>query len=417
MGAVVVLLPRSWKVNTKMALRNIARHRARTITTMLALFVGVFAIGLILVVGQNLRKHVDDLLMNNLTYNVIAVTRGADARTLQSRLSTIPGVVASRVQQRTLISILPISIDKKPLQALLPHGNATPSLGSLGRSVSIIYLSSLEGYDVAHHQLPDSKTVQITEGRNLNASDIGKHHVLISWNLVHLAPFKGHIKMGSKLLVAGQDGRRMVTVTVVGVYATTAPGTFGTVLTTSDTVKGLAAGHASTVFYMKVDPNKTGRVLDAIGRITPNAVAINLANLGNFVDHMLSDMLVMMTAIATLSLLAGVIIIANAVALAMMERKRELGILKAVGYTSRTLLSEVLIENSIIGGTGALLAMLLVTLAVSVLSRLVFKPAFSVDGYVTYGLIIGIALVAMTTALLVSWRSVRIRPLEVLRYE
>ena len=128
-------------------------------------------------------------------------------------------------------------------------------------------------------------------------------------------------------------------------------------------------------------------------------------------------MLVMMTAIATLSLLAGVIIIANAVALAMMERKREVGILKAVGYTSRTILSEVLIENSIVGGTGALLAMLLVTLAVSVLSRLVFKPAFSVDGYVIYGLSIGIALIATITALIMSWRSVHIRPLEVLRYE
>lgn len=417
MGALVVLLPRSWKVNTKMALRNIARHRARTITTMLALFVGVFAIGLILVVGQNLRSHVDNILISNQVYNVIAVTRGADARTLRSKLSTIPGVVASHVQQRTLISIVPMSIDKKPLQTLLPHSNSSPSIGSLGRTVAVIYLSSLEGYDVAHHQLPDSKSVQITEGRNLNASDAGKHHILISWNLVHLAPFKGHLKLGSKLLVASQDGRRMVNFTVVGVYASTTPGSFGTVLTTADMVKNLAAGHASTVFYMKVDPDKTGPVLDAIGRITPNAVAINLANLGNFVDHVLSEMLVMMTAIATLSLLAGVIIIANAVALAMMERKREVGILKAVGYTSRTILSEVLIENSIVGGTGALLAMLIVTLAVSVLSRLVFKPAFSVDGYVIYGLIIGIALIATITALIMSWRSVRIRPLEVLRYE
>src|SRR5712692_4791115 len=39
MGIVIVLLPRSWKSNTKMALRNIGRQRARTTTTLLALFV------------------------------------------------------------------------------------------------------------------------------------------------------------------------------------------------------------------------------------------------------------------------------------------------------------------------------------------------------------------------------------------
>lgn len=53
LGYVVVFLPRSWKVNTKLALRNVGRQRARTTTTLLALFIGVFALGLILVLGQD----------------------------------------------------------------------------------------------------------------------------------------------------------------------------------------------------------------------------------------------------------------------------------------------------------------------------------------------------------------------------
>ncbi len=48
LGFVVVLLPRTWKSNTKIALRNVGRQRARTTTTLLALFVGIFTIGLIL---------------------------------------------------------------------------------------------------------------------------------------------------------------------------------------------------------------------------------------------------------------------------------------------------------------------------------------------------------------------------------
>src|SRR5258708_3585149 len=60
LGFVIVLLPRTWKSSTKMALRNIGRQRARTTTTMLALFVGVFAIGLILALGQDVRDTVNN---------------------------------------------------------------------------------------------------------------------------------------------------------------------------------------------------------------------------------------------------------------------------------------------------------------------------------------------------------------------
>ena len=108
---------------------------------------------------------------------------------------------------------------------------------------------------------------------------------------------------------------------------------------------------------------------------------------------------------------------ANAVALAMLERRRELGILKAVGYTSGTVLSEVMIENGVIGGIGALMAMLLATGAITLLGSFLFNIAFSVSTLIVIGLIGGSALLAMLTAALVAWGSTRVRPLEVLRYE
>ncbi len=125
----------------------------------------------------------------------------------------------------------------------------------------------------------------------------------------------------------------------------------------------------------------------------------------------------MLVAIALLSVLAGVIIIANAVALAMLERKRELGILKSVGYTSGTVLREILIENGIIGGLGAFIAMLLVATGVSIGGTAFSGASTSVETPVIVGLIVGPVLLAMLTAALVAWRSVRVRPLEVLRYE
>src|SRR5436305_4045717 len=94
MGIVIVVLPRSWKVNTKMALRNIGRQRARTTTTLLALFVGVFTIGLILVLGQDLRDTINTALAKNLSYNLFTIAPDSDAANLQSSINAggIPGL-------------------------------------------------------------------------------------------------------------------------------------------------------------------------------------------------------------------------------------------------------------------------------------------------------------------------------------
>ena len=46
-NSVVMFTPRSWKTSVMLAYRNLGRQRLRTTTTLTALFVGVFAIGLI----------------------------------------------------------------------------------------------------------------------------------------------------------------------------------------------------------------------------------------------------------------------------------------------------------------------------------------------------------------------------------
>ena len=171
------------------------------------------------------------------------------------------------------------------------------------------------------------------------------------------------------------------------------------------------------MFYMKVDPAQLNHALNTLGRIAPNAVVQNLTDGATAFLQELGKLLNMLVAIALLSVLAGVIIIANAVALAMLERKRELGILKAVGYTSGTVLREILIENGIIGGLGAFIAMLLVATGVSTGGTAFSGASTSVEPLVIVGLIVGPVLLAMLTAALVAWRSVRVRPLEVLRYE
>ncbi len=406
-GVVIVLLPRTWKVSTKMALRNIGRQRTRTTTTLLALFIGVFTVGVVLALGQDLQTQISSAFTKNLTYNVITTTNGSDTTALHGKLSTIPGLSKSRTDIYT--QAMPVAINGKPLQQVLPKA-------ADDRQSTIGFLSTVEGYDLAH-SAPSST---MTSGRTLNASDASTNNVLISDLLTSAGPFGMHLKLGDTITLAGADGKTQKTLTVVGIYARTSGGDHvGSVLTASSIVNDFSSAKTglTTVTYMKIDQAQVNNALDKLATIAPNASVQNLADIGAYVNSLLNNILDMLVAIASLSVIAGVIIIANAVALAMLERRRELGILKAVGYTSSTVLSEVMIENGIVGGVGALLAMLLTTGAIILLGNLLFSVAFSVSALIVLSLIGGSVLLAMLTAAVVAWGSVRVRPLEVLRYE
>ena len=408
MGIAVVLMPRSWKVSTKMALRNIGRQRTRTTTTMVALFIGVFTVGLVLALGQDLQVQISNAFTQNLTYNVVTLTSGTDTTTLQNKLGTVPGLAKTRTD--TYTQVIPVAIDGQPLQQVL---QASPA--GHNRQEVISFLSSLEGYNLSQN-VPSSAIVQ---GRALNASDAGTNNIVISDLLTSSGPFSMHLKPGDTITFASADGKTTTTATVVGVYARTSSDHAGSVLAANSTVHALSTAKigVTTVTYMKIDPAQVNNALNRLGKIVPNATVQNLADIGTYITQMLSNILEMLVAIASLSLIAGVIIVANAVALAMLERRRELGILKSVGYTSGTVLSEVMIENGIVGAAGAFMAMLLATGAITLLGSFLFNLTLSTAPWIVISLIAGAALLAMLTAALVAWGSVRVRPLEVLRYE
>jgi ABC-type antimicrobial peptide transport system permease subunit len=153
-----------------------------------------------------------------------------------------------------------------------------------------------------------------------------------------------------------------------------------------------------------------------VSQAVPRAQVVNFADLVAQFGQVLDNLLLMLTAIASLALFAGIVIIANSVALAMLERRRELGIMKSVGYTSRRVLGVVLIENGLIGGLGGLLAMMLVAGSTGIFNA-VLDLDIGVNIVTTIGMIAGVAIVAMLVAAVVALSATRVRPLEVLRYE
>ncbi len=404
LGVVLELASPSWKISMKMALRNIGRRRTRTTTTAVALFVGIFTIGLVVALGQDLQAQISVASAQD-PYNIIAVTSGADSLALRTHLGTISGLSKSR--QDAFAPAIPLAINGKPLQRVVPDQH---------RQEALRFLNSMEGYDLAS-TLPSLK---MTQGRNLEAHDAGSNNVVIIDQLTSSGSLQMNMKPGDTITFASADGRTKKTTTVVGVYTgAVSVDHVGLVLAPAEIVNALSQAKtgAATVTYMKIDAAQVNHALDTIGRLAPNATVQNVADVFASFTQQLNSFLDMLVAIASLSMIAGVIVIANSVTLAMLERRRELGILKSVGYTSGTVLREVLLENGIIGAVGAFIAMLLAASGVALLGHLLFNLTLNMSPWIVISLVGGAALLAMATAALVAWGAVRVRPLEVLRYE
>lgn len=418
LGSLLIFLPPSWKVSIKLALRNIGRHGTRSATIILALFISVFAVGLIMALGLDFREQLEQSMSKNVQYNVLALTNADEAKALQAEQADVPGLRA--IKQLVYTQTVPLMIDGKTLLSLF-QSNPYVSRSELKQEQDSVtgYLSSVEGYNVTHRQFPE---VQIVNGRNLNSSDAGTDHALIPSILTQYYPLT--MKVGDTITLSSINGKTTRTVSIVGIYSETSldfltSKNVSQIKTTAETARALSeSGQEMALFYMQIEPQKVSRADVAFGNLAPDGFIVTIADRGNTIDQNLSDFLLILTTIASFSLLAGIVIIANAVALAMLERRREIGILKAVGYTSGTLLRQVLIEYGVVGGMSALLASIFIAGGLAFFGHFILGGIYLEVSLLPVLLLIGgTALLTMVTAFFMAWSSVQFMPLEVLRYE
>ena len=428
-GAALLSLPRSEKFLVKMALRNLGRQKARISMVMLVLFVGLFSTSFIVLLGQNVHDQIETTFVHNQAYNLTAVATGNDARALSARLATIPGRFAH--QEITVTPTMLLAINGTPVNQLIPPGNSS-SKESLSHNDLDYYFGGLEGFNVAQNQLPGTDTIRIREGRNLNAHDAGIPAIVLPIQVMAVPPLNGLLHIGGTITLGSASGKIARTFTIVGDYQRTESSgltgyafpEFARMFTTTEAAGALASGQGEqTLFYMQIDPVHLDDAVAAMSQIAPGAFVFTTTTFANSLDQYVSNLVVLFTIIDALILIAGVISSASAVTLAVLERRREIGILKAVGYTSGHILRSLLLENALVGIVSACLAVAVALLATSAVEYFIYEATFSVQ--ITFrinvllilALILGAAGLSMLTAALVARGALRMRPLEVLRNE
>ena len=153
-----------------------------------------------------------------------------------------------------------------------------------------------------------------------------------------------------------------------------------------------------------------------LGRALPNAMLLSRADLNEAGVAGFQALFMFAAAVAGLAFVAGAVLIANTAGLTVVERRREIGVFKAVGYTSGHVLRVMLSEYGFLGTLAGLGGIIGASVAIVALTFMSGAP-LSLEPTILGGMLLFSVGIAVVSAALVTWQPTRVRPLDVLRYE
>jgi len=222
--------------------------------------------------------------------------------------------------------------------------------------------------------------------------------------------------------VGDQVEVRDQTLTVVGIYRTGAVYLDGGAVLPISTVweyerkEGLY-----TLLYVKVRPGTDLAALTArIEADHPDLATLRGVNDVSDVDQGLQMIDALNLGISILAVFIGGIAVMNTMVMAVFERTREIGILRAVGWRTRRILQMIVGEAimlcmiaSVFGSVVAVLLTRFIVLLPAI--RAFISPEYTPDVFVR-GILVGVG-VAVLGAIYPAYRAARFSPAEAIRYE
>jgi putative ABC transport system permease protein len=357
-----------FRAEERLARAAIARDRSRTTLT-----VGALAIGLAMVVAVGTVAH---------------QSRVAASEWLRQ---VIPG-------DELLTSIRPVALDEDVI-------------GELRDTPGVVRVSPIATFDVARNGVRfDAAAVSgadlLADGRldfvagdreaALTALDAGSAAVLPE----SVATRTG-LGIGRTLTLA-VGGGKVVDLRVVGIVDRTLPGAVGEAVLVgwkdATAVFGVAGADVLAVRYDPASIDTARPAVDALARtsaLEPNP----LERVAGAVDDALGQVFGLFDALALVAVLVAALGIVNTLTVSVLERVRELGVLRAAGMTRGQVRRTVVVEAGILGIVGAVLGIATGLIAAAAMS-LAGGTSFVLDlpwGSIATAVVLGI-VVAMAAA-------------------
>lgn len=189
------------------------------------------------------------------------------------------------------------------------------------------------------------------------------------------------------------------------------------VIVGQDLALRLGRATGAVVFFGQVPDAGLDRLTTALGTALPQAAVLSTHDITGAMSRIFTSLFAFAAGLASLALVAGAVLIANGVGLALVQRRREIGILKAVGFSARRVLGTLLIENALLGGLAGVLGMVAVGGVVAYIDLTQPAAQLRLDPLLAGVMILIAVAVALLSTTLVAWPSIHVRPSAVLRNE
>ena len=300
-------------------------------------------------------------------------------------------------------------------------------------SAAIPTATRIDGIDVTRLGLGPYTSATLRSGRSLAPSDATSHNAVIDTQYAA----GQHLDVGSTTTIAGTR------FTIVGIVNQPAGSGAASIYLPLAAAQRLPAGQhsttlagkVSTIFVSATAAADIGAVETELAALLPSATVTSSRNLADAVSGSLATATKLaheLRAWLTVGVLLATIAVASLFTLASVTRRtRELGTLKAIGWTGRRITIQLIAESAAVGLTGAALGVAVGYAGIALVNAVAptltatadhgagtgtSPPTVAVhlDAHTTPGTIAAATLLALTAALiagaLAAWRTTRLRP-------
>jgi len=396
-------LPAFGNVDLNLALRNLTTQRMRTATTLLALSAGMFALSSIALFGEGAREILRFTFSDALGGNIIIfplLPQQIAAPIIDARLNTLNGV-----ESRTRIHQISSYVSELNGERVFDDRRRfDPSSGIIIRDTTD-----------ANFTIPN-----IMAGRSLTFADRGQPVAVFQ-----LPQFTDPTEeeepiryaVGDIVTLTSYNNDFNVQVEVVGVAGASSNAGFGGFMLPLDLISTNDSDF--TLNLIKVSPENLNEVLLGLSSI-PLILTFDISFFDGILQRLITQFSALPLVVGLFSLGAAAVINANTVALSILERRRQIGVLRAVGLKGGRVLRVLILENVIVCLLGGVIGIGLSALGVFIMTRYGLDAAILIPANampVAVGLILISVLIGVLATLASGAMAVRERITNTLRYE
>jgi putative ABC transport system permease protein len=330
-------------IQITLALRYLRGRRLRAALTTLAVAFGVFVIfGMNILVPTMLEAFQSTMMVASSEVDLTATLKsgGAFPSSALDAVKAVPGIRAAHGVMARLVNLPANFFDNDP---------------AVQDRVSVLTLMGLDP-----EQARGVRTYPVREGRFLQEADAGAAVITSS-----LAETLG-LRLGGVITLPSAQGTAALT--IVGIRPPRAlPGNEEVLVTLREAQRVLEAPERLTVIEANIDttasPARRAEVQKAVETVLGPAFTLDALSSTSNMAAILGASTVAFNAFGVLALFMGAFIIFNTFRTIVAERRRDIGMLRAIGASRRTVIGAILAEGLIQGVIGTAAGMLLGYLA------------------------------------------------------